>query len=98
MPVETFSEFLDVAGQWQGSVSQRSSAAKLVCLSGAGHSLFLHMSDNTGENSPVGHQKIGSTDNESSSSALGCPLHFPVCKAALGEVGLWSSPLCRWGN
>lgn len=57
MPVETFSEFLDVAGQCQGSVSQRS-AAKPVCLSGAGHSLYLHMSDNTGENSPVGHQEI----------------------------------------
>lgn len=57
MPVETFSEFLDVAGQCQGSVSQRSSAAKLVCLSGTGHSLYLHMSASTGENSPVGHQK-----------------------------------------
>lgn len=47
MPVETFSEFLDVAGQCQGFVSWRPSAAKPVYLSGAGRSSHLYVSEET---------------------------------------------------
>lgn len=39
MPVETFSEFLDVAGQCQGVVFQRSVAGLLVCLRGLAKAL-----------------------------------------------------------
>lgn len=51
MPVETFSEFLDVAGQCQGVTFQRSSAAKpTFVLVGWPEYLSSHTRRNIGEN------------------------------------------------
>lgn len=96
--METFSEFLDVAGQCQGSVSKRSSAANQCVLVGLAIACPFTCQITQVRTRLSATKRSGSTDNESSSSALDYPLHFPVCKAALGEVGLWSYPLCRWGS
>lgn len=55
MPVETFSEFLDAAGQCQGCSSFTDLLGKAqACFSGAGHCFHLHMREKTGATWPVG--------------------------------------------
>lgn len=103
--METFSEFLDVAGQWHGFVSQRA-AANPRLSPGAGHSPHLHPSEDarvrTGLSAPGGLERPADTQPPVTRAAAPAragaslrprPVLLVVRTEALGEEGTAVTPL-----